>query len=166
MLGFTATEKGVQAASAAATVATKTAETTAVVGANAAQAGSGAAASQASIPYVGPILALAAMATVFAAVMAMGKKKSAAGGYDIPKGINPMVQTHEEEMILPSKYANVIRGMAGGEEGAGAAKESSPPINININITSADSRGVRDLLMNNPAALADAIKNAHRNGFR
>lgn len=163
LLGFTTAEKTVQAASTAATVATKTAETTVVVGANAAQAGSGAAASQASIPYVGPILALAAMAAVFAAVMAMGKKgKSAARGYDIPKGVNPMVQTHEEEMILPSKYANVIRGMAGGGEGAAA----EPAPQVNVSISTVDSRGVRDLLLNNPDALAEAIRKAHRNGFR
>lgn len=162
LLGFTATEKGIQAAGSAATVGIKTAETTAVVAGNAAQAGSGAAASQASIPYVGPILALAAMAAVFAAVSAMGKKKSAMNGYDIPKGINPMVQTHEEEMILPKKYANVIRGMAGGEGGGEAAAQPQ----YNISITSADARGVRDLLMNNPDALAAALRNAHRNGYR
>lgn len=163
LLGFTTAEKGVQIASTAATVATKTAETTAVVGANAAQAGSGAAASQASIPYVGPILALAAMAAVFAAVMAMGKKKSAAGGYDIPRGLNPVVQTHEEEMILPKKYANVIRGMAAGGDGA-AAEPASPPVNINIQAW--DGGDVRRVLLDNPAAIADAIRNAHRNGHR
>lgn len=163
LLGFTTAEKGVQAAATAATVATKTAETTAVVGANAAQAGSGAAASQASIPYVGPILALAAMAAVFAAVMAMGKKKSAAGGYDIPKGINPMVQTHEEEMILPKKYANVIRGMAASSAGDGAASAVQP---VNVNITSHNARGVRELFMDNPDILAEAIRKAVRNGFK
>ncbi len=162
LLGFTATEKGIQVAGAASTVAIKSAEATTVVAANAAEAGSGAAASQASIPYVGPILALAAMAAVFAAVSAMGKKKSAMNGYDIPRGINPMVQTHEEEMILPKKYANVIRGMAGGDAGSGG--EAAPQVNVNI--TSMDSRGVRDVLLNNPEALAEAIRKAHRNGFR
>lgn len=164
LLGFTATEKGVQAASAATTVGIKTAETTAVVAGNAAQAGSGAAASQASIPYVGPILALAAMAAVFAAVMAMGKKKSAAGGYDIPKGVNPMTQLHEEEMVLPKQYANAIRRMtAGGEssEGAGAVAPA-----LQVNISAVDARGVRDLFMGNQDALVQAIKNAHRNGMR
>jgi hypothetical protein len=164
MLGFTATEKGMQVASTAATIATKTAETTVVVGANAAQAGSGAAASQASIPIVGPILALAAMAAVFAAVMSMGKKKSAMGGYDIPKGVNPMTQLHEEEMVLPKQYANAIRGMAKGGAGDGSEGGSLSPLVVNI--SSPDSRGVRDLLLNNPDALAEAIRKAHRNGFR
>lgn len=163
LLGFTTAEKTVQVASTAATVATKTAETTAVVGANAAQAGSGAAASQASIPYVGPILALAAMAAVFAAVMAMGKKKSAAGGYDIPKGVNPMTQLHEEEMVLPKHLANTVRAMAAGGAGEGAASAVQP---VNVNITSHNARGVRELFMDNPDILAEAIRKAVRNGFK
>lgn len=121
-LGFTAQEKAVQVAGSATTIAVKSGETTTVAAMNAVQAGTGAAASQASIPYIGPILALAAMAAIFAAVSSMGKRKSAMGGYDIPRGLNPMVQTHEEEMILPKQYANVIRGLAagGGESGGGA----------------------------------------------
>lgn len=86
---------------------------------NAAVAGSGAAASQASIPIVGPGLALAAMAAVFAAVMGIGGGggKSARSGYDIPAGINPVVQTHEEEMILPKEQADAVREMAAGGNG-------------------------------------------------
>jgi len=163
LLGFTATEKGIQTAGAATTVGIKGAETTAVAGMNAVQAGTGAAASQASIPYIGPILALAAMATIFAAVSAMGKKKSAMGGYDVPRGVNPMTQLHEEEMVLPKQYANAIRGMTKG--GVGEGGESAPP-QVNVNITSMDSRGVRDVLLDNPDALAEAIRKAHRNGFR
>lgn len=164
LVGFNTAEKGIEAASAAATVATKTAETTAVVGANAAQAGSGAAASQASIPIVGPVLALAAMAAVFAAVSALGNRKSAARGYDIPKGINPMVQTHEEEMILPAPLANAVRRMAGeGEEGQGE-RAGGDTINVSINAT--DAAGVRRLFMDNQGALVAALKNAHRNAIR
>ncbi len=158
-----AAEKAVQKAASGEIIGTKTAEAGTVIAANAAEAGSGAAASQASIPYVGPILALAAMAAVFAAVMALGKKKSAAGGYDIPRGLNPVVQTHEEEMILPKKYANVIRGMAAGGDGA-AAEPASPPVNINIQAW--DGGDVRRVLLDNPAAIAEAIRNAHRNGHR
>lgn len=127
-LGFVAQEKTIEAASSAATVGIKATETTAVVSANAAQAGAGAAASQASIPFVGPALALAAMAAVFGAVMAMGNRKSAARGYDIPKGLNPLTQLHEEEMVLPQKYANVIRGLAAG----GAAESSSAGGDVHI----------------------------------
>ncbi len=34
----------------------------------------------------------------------------AAGGYDVPKGMNPVTQLHEREMVLPAEYADVIRG--------------------------------------------------------
>ncbi len=95
--------------------------TMASIGANAAEAGSGAAASQASIPYIGPILAIAAMAAVFAAVAGMaGRVPSAAGGFDIPSGLNPLTQLHEEEMVLPADLANPLRQMARGS-GAGAS---------------------------------------------
>ncbi|MBI5786585.1 MAG: hypothetical protein HZA64_14115 [Rhodocyclales bacterium] len=111
-LGFLAEDKAATSMAATTTASIKSAETGTVVAENAAQAGSGAASALASIPFAGPVLALAAMAAIYAAVMGMRGKKSAARGYDIPKGLNPMVQTHEEEMILPQKYANVIRNMA------------------------------------------------------
>jgi len=39
---------------------------------------------------------------------------SAAGGFDIPSGLNPKVQAHAEEMILPAPIANGIRKMVDG----------------------------------------------------
>ncbi len=67
------------------------------------------------IPYVGPILAVAAAAATFAGVAAIaGRVASAEGGYDIPAGVNPMTQLHEKEMVLPAKHADVIRSMADG----------------------------------------------------
>ena len=123
------TKETLETAAAAKTTATKATETTAVVGSNAVQAASGAAASQASIPYVGPILAVAAMAAMMAAVMGlMGgggssttttttRIPSAAGGWDIPAGINPLTQLHENEMVLPAEHAQTIREMAGQSGG-------------------------------------------------
>lgn len=123
------TKETLETAAAAKTAATKATETTAVVGSNAVQAASGAAASQASIPYVGPILAVAAMAAMMAAVMGlMGgggssttttttRIPSAAGGWDIPAGINPLTQLHENEMVLPAEHAQTIREMAGQSGG-------------------------------------------------
>lgn len=123
------TKETLETGAAAKTAATKATETTAVVGSNAVQAASGAAASQASIPYVGPILAVAAMAAMMAAVMGlMGgggssttttttRIPSAAGGWDIPAGINPLTQLHENEMVLPAEHAQTIREMAGQSGG-------------------------------------------------
>lgn len=123
-------KQSMEQAGAAATVATKTAETSAVVGANATQAASGAAASQAAIPITGPALAAAAMGAMFALVMGLvggggGSKTSttttripsAAGGWDIPAGINPLTQLHENEMVLPAEHAQTIREMAGQSSG-------------------------------------------------
>lgn len=124
------TKETLETAAAAKTVATKSTETTTVVGKNAVQAASGAASSQAGIPYVGPILAVAAMAAMMAAVMGlMGggggsqttttttRIPSAAGGWDIPAGINPLTQLHENEMVLPAEHAQTIREMAGQSGG-------------------------------------------------
>ena len=124
------TKQNMEQAGAAETVANKTAETTAVVGANATQAASGAAASQAAIPITGPTMAAAAMGAMFSLVMGLvggggGSKTSttttripsAAGGWDIPAGINPLTQLHENEMVLPAEHAQTIREMAGQSGG-------------------------------------------------
>jgi hypothetical protein len=88
------------------------------IGTKAAEAGAGAAASQAAIPVVGPSLAMASMAAVMGAVMGLtGSIPSAEGGWSIPRGVNPMAQLHEREMVLPAQYADVIRGMADGVGG-------------------------------------------------
>lgn len=57
--------------------------------------------------------------------MSGGLLASAAGGYDIPSGINPVTQLHEREMVLPAQYADVIRSMAGGGS-------SAPSVIVNI----------------------------------
>lgn len=82
-LGFLRQEQAMEKSAAAQSIATKSAETVTRVSMEAAQAGAGAASSQASIPYVGPVLAIAAMTAVFAAVMALLSriKKYATGGY-------------------------------------------------------------------------------------
>lgn len=50
------------------------------------------------------VLALAEGMSAYQAI-----KKSAAGGYDIPSGVNPLVQLHAQEMVLPSDISNFIR---------------------------------------------------------
>jgi hypothetical protein len=125
------------------------------IGVKAAEAGAGAAASQASIPIIGPGLALAAMASVFAAVGGMsGKVPSAARGYDIPFGVNPLTQLHQREMVLPAAQADVIRDMA---DGGGAA--ASP---INLTIHAVDGASVQRLFEQNSGALVATLKQAVR----
>lgn len=92
-----------------------------------------------------------------AAAAAFAPAASAAGGYDIPAGMNPITQLHAREMVLPAKQADVIRGLADGE----GLVQRDPEIHVHI--TAHDTQGVRDLFMNNQPALVEAIKKAHRN---
>ncbi|MDD2765287.1 MAG: hypothetical protein PHE83_15085 [Opitutaceae bacterium] len=148
-----------QATASGAVVATKAGEATAVVTANAAEGATGAAAAVAPIPIVGPGMAAAAFAGTMALLMgAMGSIKSASGGYDIPAGVNPMVQAHAEEMILPAKYANLIRGMADGGGDAGGGGGGS----LAVSVTAMDSRDVVRSLARG-GALSKAMAKAHRN---
>lgn len=80
------------------------------------QAMAGAFAAMSAIPIIGPVLGVAAAAAAGAFVFGMVKNvASAEGGYDIPAGTNPMTQLHEQEMVLPKQYANVIRQAANGD---------------------------------------------------
>lgn len=146
---------------ASATVAeTKAGEATAVVSSNAAEGASGAAAAMASIPWVGPVLAVAAFASMMSMIMsASGSIKSASGGYDIPAGLNPMTQLHEQEMVLPARYANVIRDMAAG--GGDSVQQAQPVQQVVINVTAMDSRDVTRSLLSG-GALHKALKELNR----
>lgn len=156
-LGFLGKEEAAQGISSAKVAGTKATETTAVASANAIQAGTGAAASQAAIPIVGPALAMASMAAIFAAVMALGgKMKSARNGYDIPAGVNPITQLHEEEMVLPKEQANAVREMA-ANGGGGAGSTFAPQINIQA----MDARSVAQALRRG-GALESALRGLHR----
>lgn len=109
------------------------------------------------IPIVGPVMAPVAAAGAFAAVASMARNVlSAEGGFDIPSGSNPLVQAHQKEMILPAKYADVIRGMAEGKGGAAGG-------NVTINIKAMDAKGVRDYFKKNSHTLAPAVRNMARN---
>jgi hypothetical protein len=87
----------------------------------AAEAGAGGVASMAGAPFplnLGAPAFGAAMAALAGAYLAI---PSAAGGWDIPRGINPVVQAHSGEMVLPEKHADVIRSMADGHAAAGSS---------------------------------------------
>ncbi len=85
-------------------------------------AASGAFSAEASIPYVGPELGAAAAAAAGASVMALAAGiVSAAGGFDIPAGLNPVTQLHEREMVLPAHLADRVRGITDNGGGNGGA---------------------------------------------
>lgn len=141
-----------QTATSAAVTGIKKVETTENVGMNAIQAAAEAFKAMAGIPYVGPILAVgaaaAAMAAVYGLMSGMGgggsststtttRIPSAAGGWDIPAGINPLTQLHENEMVLPAEHAQTIREMAGQQGGSDST--------IIINSTGGDFIHIKDL---------------------
>lgn len=161
---FFGTKATMEAAGAATTTATKASEATAVVAANAAEAASGAAASVSSIPFVGWIMAAGVFAAVMAMVMGANSNiKSASGGYDIPSGVNPQTQLHEEEMVLPAHIANPLRSkLASGDDnsmGGGSKGSGLPPIYI----SAMDSRDVARALKQG-GALHKALKDYQRRG--
>lgn len=157
----TATETGLEATAAGAKMGLSAAASTVQVANNAVVAGTGAAASQAPIPFVGPVLAALAMAAMLATVIGMSSSiKSARGGFDIPAGINPMTQLHEEEMVLPARYANVIRGMASRspEDGAGGGDAFHfAPV-----VQALDARGVDRVLESHGRKFIDYLQKNKR----
>ncbi|MCV2452443.1 phage tail protein [Acinetobacter johnsonii] len=121
-----------------------------------------------SIPYIGPVLAVAAGASALALVGGLaGKIKSARGGYDIPAGVNPVTQLHEEEMVLPKQHANTIRALGknltsdGGIGGGGGSSE--PPIYFSPVIQAWDSRDVKRFMAKHGRELFQGLKGYNRN---
>lgn len=160
-LGFLATETAATTAASAAAVGTKVAETTVVGTANGIQAGTGALAAMSAIPIVGPALGIAAMAAMIAAATgALGGLKSAAGGYDIPAGINPLTQLHAEEMVLPASIANPLRQLVEG--GGGERRTGGGSVVYN------DYSGqlTRSQIRANARMIADELSRATRDGWR
>ncbi|MGL4576361.1 MAG: phage tail tape measure protein [Burkholderiaceae bacterium] len=123
----------------------------------AAEAGAGGVASMAAAPFPLNLSALGFGAAMSAAALAFAPMASAAGGFDIPAGINPIVQTHAREMILPTEQADVIRDMADGGGGAGGA--------MHVTIHAVDAQSIERLFRDNPQAFAAGMKQAARRGF-
>lgn len=69
---------------------------------------------------------------------------SAAGGFDIPAGVNPVVQTHAKEMILPAEYAEVIRGMS--KEPAAAPSQTTISVPVTVEGNNKLSSALRDAI--------------------
>lgn len=102
----------------------------------AALAGANAYASTAAIPVVGPELAPAAAAAAYSGAMSFGVAASALGGYDIPAGVNPIVQAHAKEMVLPpgisDGFRSIIAGLSSGGGNGGGSNRPSGPIQIQL----------------------------------
>lgn len=127
------------------------------IAAHAAEAGAAAYASTAAIPIVGPVLAPAAAATAYAGAMSFQAGVAAAQGYDVPIGVNPVTQLHQQEMVLPAELADVVRGMAGSGARSGGG---------NFFISTMDARSFETALARQPRALAKVGAKIARKNFR
>lgn len=119
----------------------------------------------ASIPFP---LNIALGAAAFAGVAGIvGKIASARGGYDIPAGVNPVTQLHEEEMVLPKQHANTIRALgkslsSGGGIGGGGGS-SEPPVYFSPTIQAWDSKDVKRFMKKHGRELAESLSSFNRN---
>ena len=126
--------------------------------ANAAVAASGAAASVAAIPFYGWAMAAPVAASTFAATQAwVGAALSAARGYDIPRGVNPITQLHQEEMVLPAHLANLLREQL--TEGGGMGGDA----HLHVHAAYLDRRALERMFSDNGPALAKALREQVRN---
>lgn len=126
--------------------------------AKAADAAAGAASAVSSIPFVGPALAIAAMAATEAAVMGLiGHIASAAGGWVVPD--DQLAMVHQDEMIIPAHLSNGIQNMIanGGGGGGGGSSESTPTFNMNI--SAFDAKGVQKLLHDHGPQIVKSLHN-------
>jgi hypothetical protein len=74
--------------------------------------------SVAAIPLYGWAMAPGVGAEAFGTAMGyLGSVFSAASGFDIPAGLNPMTQLHSREMVLPEEHADTIRNLRRGGGG-------------------------------------------------
>jgi hypothetical protein len=121
-------------------------------------AGAGGVASMAAAPFPLNLTAPAFGAAMSAAAAGFAAPAFAAsGGFDIPSGINPVTQLHQREMVLPERFADVIRGMAeGGSRGAPGRGGDT------YVIKAMDGRDVERVLMRNKSKLAKAGRAAAR----
>lgn len=143
--------------------------------ANAGVAASGAYAATAAIPVVGPALAPAAAATALAGAMSFLPLAFAEGGFDIPSGVNPLTQLHEEEMVLPKNLANPLRSLLASPQGSNLSGSVAMAGRMAANNNSASGGDLHyhdntekglspSQIVANRNALAKAIKLAHREG--
>jgi phage-related protein len=122
-------------------------------------------------PPLGPVLGAGAAAAALAAVMAFrGMVSSAAGGFDIPAGINPLTQLHAQEMVLPARLANPMRDMlasysSGGAPAAGGHSFSFGETHIHgaPNMSPSDFKSA---LAEHRSNVAEAVAGALRGGWR
>lgn len=164
-----ATRTGVTASGGLARLGLKATEAIKGIMMSAWEAMAGAFKAMVSIPYIGPVLAVGAGAAAFGLVAGLaGKIKSARGGYDIPSGVNPITQLHEDEMVLPAQHANTIRELGKSTFNSGMSDDSDITgqggENAVLNIQAWDSRDIKRFMKKHGREIAGGLK-GYRRGF-
>lgn len=153
-------------ASAAQTKAINASTATTDLQTKAVQAAAGAYTAIVGIPYVGPILAVAAMAAAEAVVMGLiGKISSAEGGMVVDH--DQLAMVHEDEMILPSNISQGINEKILGKNPFGESTTSGGGGDTyHTHIAAHDTNGFEKYLKKQSTrnALVAAAKKAHTRG--
>ncbi|OID25961.1 hypothetical protein [Acinetobacter pittii] len=162
-----ATRTGVTASGGLARLGLKATEAIKGIMMSAWEAMAGAFKAMVSIPYIGPVLAVGAGAAAFGLVAGLaGKIKSARGGYDIPSGVNPITQLHEDEMVLPAQHANTIRELGKSTFNSGMSDDSDITgqggENAVFNIQAWDSRDIKRFMKKHGREVAGGLKGYRR----
>lgn len=130
---------------------------------HAAGAAAGAAESQASIPYVGPVLAITAMGAMLTAVMGLlGNIGGAAEGAYLPSFSGGRLGVlHRDEMVTTAGdtaiWKEIKRRVVGGGRGASG-------MTVNMNVSAIDSRSLENTFDRNPRAMRNSLSRAFRRG--
>ena len=154
-----ATQSGMTAATAAGTAARGAIDKVHSLAGILRAAGHAAAKAMAEVPFP---LNLIEAPLIFGATLAFGAGlPSAAGGMDVPSDMLAMV--HKNEMVLPSSLADRVRSVtepSGGSFGGNAvAGGGGPQISISFgNISAVDARGIKDVLTQQRAHIADIVR--------
>lgn len=143
--------------------AVKATATTAAVASNevlaqssAGLAATNAMASVAAIPFYGWAMAPEVGASTYAIAEGFAVTAAASGGYDIPAGVNPVTQLHQEEMVLPANIANPLReNLAKGGGASGG--------DVHLHVHTQSTKDFKQFLEQNSQVMAPAIRRMARN---
>jgi hypothetical protein len=119
-------------------------------------AGAAGVASFAGAPWPIDLGAPAFGAEAAAAAGAFSVSAAAAGGYDIPAGVDPVAKLHAREMVLPAELSDGIRSMIAAGGGGGSSTS-------HVSIRALDGRSIERVLRNNPEGLRKVLQKMHGN---
>lgn len=152
----TAASLAAGAAAAAAAQATARAQVAPLIG----LAGAGGVASMAAAPWpldMGAPAFGASMAAAAAGYMA-------AGGFDVPAGLNPVTQLHAEEMVLPARLANPMRDLLAGFGAPRGGRAGDAHLHYAPTINAPQAQSLRQMLTDQGADMLAFLQRALRDG--